>query len=275
MKLVASDLSRFQRETWIENLVVAPAERYVVDVRFEGGGSVVWVNDIQGLDHIQGRFFPETDTLGVVTVGGGPVSPDFSESFEQLRHNQEVSSEVEAYRPFFDGPVDHTLRLGVQPVSGSSNRLPIALVNFIQIDTVYFPPVEWNDAMPDMNWLATTENLRWIIRDEDSGDENMEIDWRFQVGDVIKLRIFNDPEAFHPMQHPIHIHGQRFLVLEQDGVPRTNFVWKDTAIVPTGSTLDLLVEMSNPGEWMLHCHILEHAGADMMMVFGVDEAPDG
>ena len=86
---------------------------------------------------------------------------------------------------------------------------------------------------------------------------------------MVKIRVFNDPDSFHPMNHPIHIHGQRFLVVERDGVPNTNLVWKDTTILPVGSTMDLLVEMSNPGAWMLHCHIAEHLHAGMMFDFEV------
>ncbi|HCK35224.1 MAG TPA: hypothetical protein DHW20_08660 [Gemmatimonadetes bacterium] len=40
-------------------------------------------------------------------------------------------------------------------------------------------------------------------------------------------------------------------------------------MVPVGSSMDLLVEMSNPGEWMLHCHIAEHLSAGMMFSFTV------
>ena len=69
------------------------------------------------------------------------------------------------------------------------------------------------------------------------------------------------------MQHPIHLHGQRFLVLAVNGVPNENLVWKDTVLLPAGSTVDLLLELSNPGRWMLHCHIAEHLSADMMMAF--------
>jgi FtsP/CotA-like multicopper oxidase with cupredoxin domain len=72
------------------------------------------------------------------------------------------------------------------------------------------------------------------------------------------------------MQHPIHLHGQRMLVVARDGVPTENLVWKDTALVPVGSTVDLLIDASNPGAWMLHCHIAEHLGAGMMAVLHVD-----
>jgi FtsP/CotA-like multicopper oxidase with cupredoxin domain len=53
-------------------------------------------------------------------------------------------------------------------------------------------------------------------------------------------------------------------------VRNTNFVWKDTAVIPLGAVVDLLVEMSNPGDWMLHCHISEHLETGMKMVFRVD-----
>ena len=41
-------------------------------------------------------------------------------------------------------------------------------------------------------------------------------------------------DAFHPMHHPIHLHGQRFLVLSRDGVENRNLAWKDTVLVPVG-----------------------------------------
>jgi FtsP/CotA-like multicopper oxidase with cupredoxin domain len=71
------------------------------------------------------------------------------------------------------------------------------------------------------------------------------------------------------MNHPFHVHGQRFLVVSMDGVENPNLVWKDTAIVPVGSTMDILVDMSNPGKWMAHCHIAEHLESGMMLGFGV------
>jgi FtsP/CotA-like multicopper oxidase with cupredoxin domain len=73
----------------------------------------------------------------------------------------------------------------------------------------------------------------------------------------------------HPMQHPIHFHGQRFVVAAVDGVPSANLVWKDTTLVPAGSRVDLILESSNPGNWMAHCHISEHMEANMMFKFSV------
>jgi FtsP/CotA-like multicopper oxidase with cupredoxin domain len=142
-------------------------------------------------------------------------------------------------------------------------------------DTMYFPPVEWNDGMPDMNWVATGRETRWIMRDRTTGKENLEIDWHFRRGAAVKIRLFNDPQAMHPMSHPIHFHGQRFLVLERDGVPNPNLAWQDTVLLPVGSTVDILLDASNPGTWMAHCHISEHLESGMHMTFVVDSARAG
>ena len=162
-------------------------------------------------------------------------------------------------------PPDKTLTLTV-----AANSLPVATVQFMNVDTAYSAPVEWVDGMPDMNWLSTTRQVRWILRDSATGKENMDIDWHVAQHSVVKLRIFNDPKSFHPMQHPIHLHGQRMLVIARDGVATKNLVWKDTALIPVGSTVDLLIDASNPGVWMLHCHIAKHLGAGMMLVMHVD-----
>ena len=131
-------------------------------------------------------------------------------------------------------------------------------------------PVDWNDGMGAMNAEATGVQVSWVLRDGDTGRENMDIAWRFPLGARVKVRVFNDPNGPHPMDHPVHVHGQRMLLLARNGVPNAFPVWKDTILVPAGEIDDLLIEMSNPGRWMLHCHIAEHRAAGMMMAFQVD-----
>ena len=125
-------------------------------------------------------------------------------------------------------------------------------------------PIEWEDGMPHMNAMSNDENTNWIFRDTKTGKEGFEIDYQAKVGDIKKIRLVNSPDSAHPMQHPIHLHGQRFLVLSEDGITNENLAWKDSVLVPTGSTVDILVEFSNPGQWVMHCHILEHAEAGMI-----------
>ena len=271
VKLVASDIGRYEHEQWVNSVVIAPAERYVVEVRFDDPGEVAIANTIQAINHFRGEFYPRVDTLVMVDVGDAPPTVGAESGdrppvvFDELRENPDVMAEIDGLREHFDRPPDHELEATVR-VSG----LHPSIVLSMEADTLYFPPIEWNDGMPMMNWLSTGNEVEWILRDRRTGTENGDIDWRFQVGDVVKVRIFNSPDSFHPMNHPIHIHGQRFLVLDMDGVRSRNLVWKDTAIVPVGSTADFLVEMSNPGEWMVHCHIAEHLSAGMMFSFVVE-----
>ncbi|HXT16861.1 MAG TPA: multicopper oxidase family protein [Gemmatimonadaceae bacterium] len=264
IKVVASDVSKFEREERVPSVVIAPAERYVVEVKFDRPGTYAFVNAIQAINHYAGEFSPEVDTLGTIAVDAAAAVPSYAAQFSALRENSDVSRDIDKYRAYFDKPPDKTLRLTV-----ATNSLPLATVQFMNVDTAYFAPVEWVDGMPDMNWLSTGKQVRWILRDESTGKENMDIDWTAARGSVVKLRIFNDPKSFHPMQHPIHLHGQRMLVVSRDGVRTRNMAWKDTALIPVGSTVDLLIDASNPGDWMLHCHIAEHLGAGMMTMLRV------
>lgn len=270
IKVVASDVSRFEHEELVPSVVLAPAERYIVDVRFEHAGTYALVNAVQAINHFRGEIEPEVDTLGAVTVASTPATPDYATQFATLRANTAVTQDIARFRSAFDRAPDKTLHLTVQV-----NGLPLATVQFMSIDTAYFAPLEWVDGMPDMNWLSTGREVRWILRDEATGKENMNIDWHVRQGSMVKLRLVNDPTSFHPMQHPIHLHGQRMLVIDRDGVPTTNLVWKDTVVIPVGSTVDVLIDASNPGAWMLHCHIAEHLGTGMMTVLHVDSAGHG
>jgi suppressor of ftsI len=247
MTVIGSDLGRFEHSARVQNLVIAPAERYTVDVQFSG--SAVLMNRVQALDHVLGMFRPEIDTLGVIHVdslrAGVPKA---------VEHGEDLVS----YRRYLDRPVDHRLNLEMR-LATLSNMLTGASV-----------PVEVNDGMPAMNRMVTPRDVTWILRDPDTGAENMNIDWRFSAGSVAKIRIYNDVLGPHPMAHPIHVHGQRMLLLSRNGVPNDNLVWKDTILIPAGETDDVLLELSNPGRWMLHCHIAEHRASGMMMQFAVN-----
>jgi FtsP/CotA-like multicopper oxidase with cupredoxin domain len=59
------------------------------------------------------------------------------------------------------------------------------------------------------------------------------------------------------------------VVLTRDGVLESNLAWKDTVLVRTGQTVDILFDVSNPGVWMAHCHIAEHMQSGMMFSFRV------
>lgn len=90
------------------------------------------------------------------------------------------------------------------------------------------------------------------------------------MGDRVKMRLVNEMESDHPMHHPFHVHGAgRFLVLFRDDTPESNLVWKDTVLVRSDETVDILLDVTNSGRWMAHCHIAEHIESGMMFSFEV------
>ena len=130
--------------------------------------------------------------------------------------------------------------------------------------------IEWEDDMVAVNRLTTPANMRWKLVDRTSGAANAAIDWRFTAGDRVKIALVNEMDSDHPMHHPFHLHGAgRFLVLAREGAPEPNLVWKDTVLVRTGQTVDILFDVTNPGLWMAHCHIAEHMQSGMMFSFTV------
>ena len=130
--------------------------------------------------------------------------------------------------------------------------------------------IEWEDDMVDVNRLTTPANMRWKLIDRQTGAENAAIEWRLRVGDQVKIRLLNEMAGDHPMHHPFHVHGAgRFLVLARDGDIEPNLVWADTVLLPAGQTVDILLDVTNPGRWMAHCHIAEHHESGMMFSFDV------
>jgi FtsP/CotA-like multicopper oxidase with cupredoxin domain len=72
------------------------------------------------------------------------------------------------------------------------------------------------------------------------------------------------------MDHPFHLHGFQFQVLDRDGVPEPYRAWKDMLNIPKHSTARIIVRYDDyPGKWMFHCHILDHEDHGMMGVLEV------
>jgi FtsP/CotA-like multicopper oxidase with cupredoxin domain len=135
--------------------------------------------------------------------------------------------------------------------------------------------IEWEDDMVAVNRQTTAATMHWMFVDRTPGAADTGIDWRFTLGDRVKIRLVNEMDSDHPMHHPFHLHGAgRFLVLARNGQVEPNLVWKDTVLVRTGQTVDILFDVSNPGLWMAHCHIAEHMQSGMMFSFTVARQPE-
>jgi FtsP/CotA-like multicopper oxidase with cupredoxin domain len=72
------------------------------------------------------------------------------------------------------------------------------------------------------------------------------------------------------MDHPFHLHGFRFQVIDRNGVPEPQRRWEDTVNVPKHETVRLIVRFDDyPGKWMFHCHILDHEAHGMMGILEI------
>ena len=86
------------------------------------------------------------------------------------------------------------------------------------------------------------------------------------VGELQVWDVVNDSM----MDHPFHLHGFFFQVLDVNGAPPAFRSWEDTVNVPPKSRVRIAwLPDDRPGEWMYHCHILEHHAAGMMAHFAV------
>jgi FtsP/CotA-like multicopper oxidase with cupredoxin domain len=341
MKLVGGDSGRVEQEEFVEQVVLAPSERVVVDVLVESPGELA-------LEH---HTPDRTYRLAAITVTEGAPSTAATR-FGQLRRAPELEAERAQLDRWLAAPPDKTLALVAQmddpaampetagPVtyacpmhpevtSEEPGRCPKCGMKLLATQastvTTYACPmhpeivsdqpghcpkcgmkllaagaagsatadhdhadmdpsgmdhsamnhggaggIEWEDDMVEVNRQTTSATMHWRFLDRTTGADNPAIDWRFTVGDRVKIRLVNEMASDHPMHHPFHLHGAgRFLVLARDGVTEPNLVWKDTVLVRTGQTVDILFDVTNPGLWMAHCHIAEHMQSGMMFSFNV------
>ena len=316
MKLVGADAGRYEHEQLVDEVLIAPSERAVVDVLFASPGETA-------LEH---RTPERSYRLAGVTVSDDTAEPDLRKHFETLRTNADMAAERERIAPYLEAPPDKVLgfvgvmdlgageaALYVCPMhpevtSPTADRCPKCGMKLVPADLVgdmehgmhhehhedhdhgaheghdhhghaeghhhahgSAQGIEWEDDMVEVNRLTTPETMRWKLVDRETGAENAAIDWVFRVGDQVKIRLVNEMDSDHPMPHPFHVHGAgRFLILSRDGAVEPNLVWKDTVLVRTGETVDILLDVTNPGAWMAHCHIAEHHEGGMMLSFTVE-----
>ena len=290
MKKVGGDSGHYEREEFVDGLILAPSERAVVDVCFDETGELT-------LEH---RTPDRTYPLAMIRVADEQVAPSLKPRFEELRTSADMLAERARIEDYLEADPDKTLAfvaemdmgepelppgatlayacpMHPEVISDEPGRCPrcgMALLATASVPIAYACPmhpevradqpercpkcgmklvpahlvpqpatpgshrssqhehdhhhaasehadtggIEWEDDMVDVNRMTTPSNMRWMLIDRTTGAEGAGIDWRFRVGDRVKIRLVNEMDSDHPMHHPFHIHGAgRFLILSRDG----------------------------------------------------------
>jgi len=123
----------------------------------------------------------------------------------------------------------------------------------------------------DMEYLMNARiggefGIEWTLNGAAfSHDHSVAPSAELRLGRWTKLRFVNQSYRLHPM----HIHGQFFRVLTRNGQAVDEPHFRDTALVHAQETIEVGLVPLDPGIWMLHCHVLEHAEAGMMTTVSV------
>ena len=119
------------------------------------------------------------------------------------------------------------------------------------------------DMTPGMDGGAV-----WAINGQSmtgDGQANMTPMLTFRRGRTIMLNFENRTAWWHPM----HLHGHSFRVLSRNGAPVPFRQWADTVLLAPKDAVQCAFVADNPGDWMLHCHVMNHQVTGLMTVLRV------
>ena len=126
--------------------------------------------------------------------------------------------------------------------------------------------VMMNGRMTDMKTMMQA-GMAWAINGVAAGEDEHAMPPMLTLdrGRSCILDIRNDTAWFHPM----HLHGHAFRVITRNGAPTRFSEWRDTVLVAPKERVEIAFVADNPGDWMIHCHVLAHQAGGMMGVIRV------
>ena len=184
-----------------------------------------------------------------VDLAVGPFEEGETILVEALRHNRGTFSRQKP---------EPLATLHVGPAAPSRAELPAGLR---QIEPLVTGPVQPTREVRLGFKVRVTRGIDFTInRESHHRDEPVRVG-ELQIWDILNKI---------PVDHPFHLHGFFFQVLEINGERPAFLSWEDTVNVPRRGRVRIAwMPDDRPGEWMYHCHILEHHGSGMMGHFEV------
>jgi FtsP/CotA-like multicopper oxidase with cupredoxin domain len=218
LEVVGSDGGWLAEPYPVEELVIAPGERYIVRVQATGQPGAEYALENRRYElHAPDAVMSESDPLG-----DGPT-PILVLEYAETTRDAEVWAPPQADVPDLEAGETVLHRWVIAEAGMHQNTID-------------------GETWPDVPLVESTSGL------------------------VTTFEVQNTAE----MRHPFHLHGQRFRVTSIDGEPVAGAAWKDTVDIPSGSTVTFVSALDNPGTWLYHCHILEHAEEGMAGLLQVE-----
>jgi FtsP/CotA-like multicopper oxidase with cupredoxin domain len=187
-----------------------------------------------------------------------PVTDDF---YDRLAYTL-VRLSYDPAQPVRLHPLDAPLRLPPNPVPRPD--LANAAVQEVRMQGGMMGGM----GMTGGGMMGAGSGAAWAINGQSmTGDGSAGMPPLFEIarGRSCVLDFRNDTAWWHPM----HLHGHSFNVLSRDGTPVPHDVWGDTVLVRPREQVRVAFVADNPGDWMLHCHVMEHQVGGLMTTIRV------
>ena len=244
MHVVATDGRTVPAPYEVDELLVAPGERYDVVAQFAGAGQT------QLMSVPYSRM-----SMGMMGGNNGGGMMGGNNGGGMMGGN---SGMMGAMMP---GVAEPTPLLSIEAGAASTVTLPETLTS-IQKLTPQDAVIKRRITL-SMNMMG----LEFLIDGKTFDSERT--DFAPQLGSVEHWEIVNKTM----MDHPMHLHVYPFQVFARNGQPEPQVAWRDIVNVRANSSADILIPFRDyPGKTVFHCHILEHEDKGMMSVVDVTES---
>jgi FtsP/CotA-like multicopper oxidase with cupredoxin domain len=140
------------------------------------------------------------------------------------------------------------------------NPIPaLDLANAIRIPLIF----EWAGALSPVGADGKTDPVFWTVNKRAWADHNHhhlpEPLATLRLGQTYIFELYNASQHFHP----IHLHGFTFTVLKSNQRDLAPY-HTDTLLLEKNERAEVAIVADNPGDWMFHCHVIEHMETGLM-----------
>ncbi len=190
----------------------------------------------------------------VIDMAGSPGERVIvTDSYYQRQTYEFLTIAYDGGAPLRDSPLDAPIALPANPVPEP------ALDDAAQRERVTLQGGAMSRAMPADAGRFIEQGQFWFLNGLPDKGRGREPLIAVKRGRTCVVTLVNETG----WEHPMHLHGHSFRLLSRNGRPNMRGEWLDTVLVSPQETVEIAFVADNPGDWLFHCHILEHMAAGM------------